>query len=40
MARPEPYGEAVAWVAERPADFTGRYLANRDLVDLGALVGP
>jgi citronellol/citronellal dehydrogenase len=39
MVQPKPYGEAVAWVALQPADFTGRYLANTDLVDLGALVG-
>jgi citronellol/citronellal dehydrogenase len=37
-AHPEPYGEAVAWVVEQEAAFTGNYLANADLVRLGALV--
>lgn len=37
MVPAEPYGRAVAWVARRPTSFTGRYLTNRDLVELGAL---
>ena len=37
MALPEPYGEAVAWLIDQPTTFTGRYLANQDLVELGAL---
>jgi NAD(P)-dependent dehydrogenase (short-subunit alcohol dehydrogenase family) len=39
MTSPEAYGEAVAWVAEQPPEFTGHYLANQDLIDLGVLVG-
>jgi citronellol/citronellal dehydrogenase len=37
MTSPEAYGEAVAWVAEQPVEFTGHYLANEGLVTLGAL---
>jgi citronellol/citronellal dehydrogenase len=40
MTSPEAYGEAMAKVAEQPAEFTGRYLANQDLIDLGVLVDP
>jgi NAD(P)-dependent dehydrogenase (short-subunit alcohol dehydrogenase family) len=38
MVEPEPYGDAVTWLARQPAEFTGRYLTNHDLMDLGALV--
>ncbi|MBW8825833.1 MAG: SDR family oxidoreductase [Acidobacteria bacterium] len=38
MARPERYGEALAWVVEQPTSFTGQYLTNDDLAGLGALV--
>jgi hypothetical protein len=37
MVEPEPYGRAVAWVARQPAEFTGHYLTNHDLIDRGAL---
>jgi citronellol/citronellal dehydrogenase len=40
MVAPEPYGEAVAWLAEQPATFTGHHLSNGDLMELGALVMP
>jgi hypothetical protein len=38
MAMPDPYGEAVAWLAEQPTDYSGNYLTNADLAALGALV--
>jgi NAD(P)-dependent dehydrogenase (short-subunit alcohol dehydrogenase family) len=38
MVAPAPYGRAVAWVAAQPSAFTGNYLTNRSLVELGALV--
>jgi citronellol/citronellal dehydrogenase len=33
------YGEAVAWLAEQPATFTGHLLTNDDLKAAGALAG-
>jgi NAD(P)-dependent dehydrogenase (short-subunit alcohol dehydrogenase family) len=38
MVEPQPYGDAVAWLAQQPADFTGHYLTNHDLIDHGALI--
>jgi len=37
MAGMDPYGEAVARVADQPVEFTARYLENHDLVRLGFL---
>lgn len=37
MVDPKAYGKAVVWLARQPASFTGRYLTNQDLTDLGAL---
>ena len=36
-ARPEDFAQAMAWLAEQPADYTGNLLANTDLKTLGAL---
>jgi 3-oxoacyl-[acyl-carrier protein] reductase len=37
MARMEPYGEAVARIADQPSSFRGHYLENHDLEALGFL---
>jgi NAD(P)-dependent dehydrogenase (short-subunit alcohol dehydrogenase family) len=38
MVAPEPYGDAVVWVARQPTSFTGNFLTNQALIDVGALL--
>lgn len=38
-AHPEAYGEAMVWLVEQPADYTGNLLTNDDLKSLRALPG-
>jgi hypothetical protein len=38
MVPADPYGDAVVWVARQPTSFTGNYLTNQALIDLGALI--
>jgi citronellol/citronellal dehydrogenase len=38
-ARPEPYADAVVWLADQPDSFTGQLLSNDDLRARGVLTG-
>jgi NAD(P)-dependent dehydrogenase (short-subunit alcohol dehydrogenase family) len=38
-AHPDDYGEAMAWLAEQPSEYSGNLLTNDDLKALGILAG-